>query len=118
MIKMRNNQKIEKELKGKIVLITGGAGSLGSKLTKRILQYPVKSVRVLDIDEHALFKLGKEIQDKRLRLLLGNILDKERVAMAGNQADIIFHVAAIKILKFQNLIQLKQLNLILMVQLI
>ena len=93
---MRNNQKIEKELKGKIVLITGGAGSLGSKLTKRILQYPVKSVRVLDIDEHALFKLGKEIQDKRLRLLLGNILDKERVAMAGNQADIIFHVAAIK----------------------
>jgi len=88
--------KIADELKGKTVLITGGAGSLGSRLAKKILEYPVKSVRVLDIDEHALFRLGKDVNDSRLRLLLGNILDKDRVSMAGNEVDLVFHLAAVK----------------------
>ena len=69
---------------------------MGSVLTKRILDFPVKSVRVLDINEYALFKLGREIKDKRLRLLLGSILDKERIEMAGFGADIIIHSAAVK----------------------
>lgn len=87
---------IKKELKDKTVLITGGAGSIGTALTKKILEFPVKAVRVLDIDEHALFKLKRVVNDSRLRLLLGSILDKERLEMAGNEVDIIFHVAAIK----------------------
>jgi len=85
-----------KELKGKTILITGGAGSVGSALAKKILDYPVKTVRVLDIDEHALFKLGHSINDSRLRLLLGDLLDKERVELAGNNVDIIIHAAAVK----------------------
>src|SRR5579864_1760077 len=95
-MKTENKKILIKELKDKTVLITGGAGSLGSALTKKILEYPVKSVRVLDIDEHALFRLSRSIKDKRLRLLLGSVLDKERIEMAGNQADIILHLAAIK----------------------
>ena len=87
---------IATELKNKVVLITGGGGSIGSALTKRILDYPVKTVRVLDIDEHALFKLNRSIKDSRLRLLLGNILEKERLEMAGNNVDIIIHTAAVK----------------------
>ena len=87
---------ITKELKNKTLLITGGAGSVGSELVKKILEFPVKTVRVLDIDEHALFRLNRSINDKRLRLLLGSITDKERVEMAGNQVDIVLHLAAIK----------------------
>ena len=94
--KKKLNSQIIKELKGKNVLITGGAGSIGSELTKTILKYPVRTVRVLDIDEHALFKLGRTVNDSRVRLLLGNILDKERIELAGNKADIILHTAAIK----------------------
>jgi len=94
--KKKLNSQIIKELKGKTVLITGGAGSIGSELTKTILKYPVRTVRVLDIDEHALFKLGRTVNDSRVRLLLGNILDKERIELAGNKADIILHTAAIK----------------------
>lgn len=98
MVKLTQKEKsgITKELKNKTVLITGGAGSVGSVLTKQILSYPVKSVRVLDIDEHALFLLRRRIKDKRLRLLLGNILDKERIEMAFKNADVIIHTAAIK----------------------
>ena len=65
-------------------------------VVKKILEFPVKTVRVLDIDEHALFRLNRSIGDKRLRLLLGSITDKERIEMAGYQVDIIFHLAAIK----------------------
>ena len=90
------DKKISKELQNKTILVTGGAGSIGSHLVKEILAYPVKSVRVLDIDEHALFRLNRDVNSSKLRPLLGNILDKDRVEMAGNGVDIIFHLAAIK----------------------
>jgi UDP-N-acetylglucosamine 4,6-dehydratase/5-epimerase len=90
------NVTLQKELKNKIVLITGGAGSIGSELTKEILKYPIKAIRVIDIDEYALFRLKHEIKDKRLRPLLGSILDKDRLEMACDGVDIMFHVAAIK----------------------
>lgn len=94
--KINLSQILKKELKNKVILITGGAGSIGSVLTKTLLEYPVHSVRVLDIDEHALFKLKRSIHDSRLRLLLGSILDKDRVEMASSKTDIIFHLAAVK----------------------
>jgi len=77
-------------------LITGGAGSIGTTLTKKILEFPVKTVRILDIDEHALFKLGRLIKDSRLRLLLGDIQDYDRLVMAGENVDIVIHTAAVK----------------------
>jgi len=85
-----------KELKDKSILVTGGAGSIGSALVEKLLKYPVQSVRVLDIDEYALAKLNKKLKEPRLRILLGNILDQDRLDMAGDGIDIIFHLAAIK----------------------
>ena len=88
--------KITNELKNKSILVTGGAGSIGSTLVSKLLEYPIKSIRVLDIDEHALFKLNKKLKDSRLRILLGSILDQDRIDMAGDGVDIVFHLAAIK----------------------
>ena len=93
---IRFDNLIRKELKNKTILITGGAGSIGSALTKKLLEYPVKSIRILDINEHALFKLNREINNSKLRFLLGSILDKERIEMASFGADIIIHTAAVK----------------------
>ncbi len=95
-MKKNLNPIVTKELRNKVVLITGGAGSIGSEIAKTILKYPVKSVRILDINEHALFKLKRTINDNRLKFLLGDILNKDRVEMAMNYADIVINAAAIK----------------------
>ena len=96
MNKSINETKLKNELKNKSVLVTGGAGSIGSALVEKLLKYPVQSVRVLDIDEYALAKLNKKLKNPKLRILLGNILDQNRIDMAGNGIDIVFHLAAIK----------------------
>ena len=49
------NTKVSKLLKNKKILVSGGAGSIGSALIKKLLEYTVNQVRVLDIDELALF---------------------------------------------------------------
>ena len=90
------SSKIIKELNKKTILVTGGAGSIGSELVKNLLEFPVSTVRVLDINEHALFQLNRKIKDNRLRPLLGNVLNMDRLDMASKDVDIIIHMAAIK----------------------
>ncbi len=96
----RNNKDtklgIKKLLKNKTVLITGGAGSIGSSLTKTLLSYPIKSIRVFDLNEHALFKLSHSLNDSRIEPLFGNILDKDRIELAVLGSDVIIHTAALK----------------------
>jgi len=112
--------ELKKELKNKVILITGGAGSIGSALAKKLLKYPVKAVRVLDIDEHGLFKLRRSVKDTRLRPLLGSIIDLGRVEMAANDVDIIIHTAAIKNIEISefNPIETIEVNTIGMINLI
>ena len=90
------NSKISKLLKNKIILISGGAGSVGSALAEKILDFQVKQVRIMDINEHALFQVKRKLNDPRLRILFGNITDKERLEIAGKNVDIIIHAAALK----------------------
>jgi UDP-N-acetylglucosamine 4,6-dehydratase/5-epimerase len=90
------NSELKRELKNKVILVTGGSGSIGSSIVKELLNYPVKGVRVFDIDEYGLSKLKRKLKDNRLRFLLGSILDKDRIEMACNNVDIVIHTAAIK----------------------
>ena len=93
---MNLEKNLKTELKNKVILVTGGSGSIGSALVARLLKYPVKSVRVLDINEYELFNLKRLINNPKLRLFLGSIDDKDRVEIACNGVDIIFHLAAAK----------------------
>ena len=95
-MKKNNEIKLKKLLKNKVVLITGGAGSIGSSLTKILLDYSVKSIRVFDNNEHALFKLSHSLNDSRVEPLLGDILNKDRIELAVLGSDIIIHTAALK----------------------
>lgn len=81
---------------GKTILVTGGAGSIGSALVRKILSYNPKTVRVLDINETALFNLEQELESRAMRFLVGDIRDKERLVRAVEDVDIVFHAAALK----------------------
>lgn len=83
----------------KVVLVTGGAGSIGSVLVKKIVSGSPNSVRILDSSEYNLWKLKRDLQDngsESVRLLLGDIRNKERVDFAMKGVDVVFHLAAIK----------------------
>lgn len=91
------NMKNIPEFSGKTILITGGSGSIGSYLTEAILQTDCKVVRVLSNNEYELYTLEKKFPNsKKLRLFLGDIRDKERLRVAADGADIVFHAAALK----------------------
>jgi len=82
---------------GKTVLITGGTGSLGRALTKRLLQQNVKIVRIFSRNESKQIEMESEFNDeKRLRFFVGDIRDSERLFTALEDVDIVFHAAALK----------------------
>jgi len=78
------------------VLITGGAGSVGRILVRRLLQRDPNVVRILDQSEPGLAALKSELKDDRCRFLAGNVRDKERLARAVDGIDIVVHTAAMK----------------------
>lgn len=82
--------------RGKSILVTGGVGSIGKELVKKILQLDVNSVRVLDNNETGLFDLGQELKTDKIRLLVGDVRDKERLKRAMEGINIVFHAAALK----------------------
>ncbi len=81
---------------GKDILITGGTGSLGRGLTKRLLSYNVDSIRIYSRNENQQVKMQSEFNDRRLRFLIGDVRDLNRLTRAMEGIDIVFHAAALK----------------------
>jgi UDP-N-acetylglucosamine 4,6-dehydratase (inverting) len=89
------------DLNNKSILITGGTGSLGKALTKRIYeQYPnVKRLVIFSRDEQKQFQMAQEYpadQFKSIRFFIGDVRDKERLLRAMNGIDYVIHAAAMK----------------------
>ena len=82
--------------KGKKILITGGTGSLGQALTKRLLEQNVDTIRILSRNESKQIEMENDFNDSRLRFFLGDIRDEERLVRATEDIDIVFHTAALK----------------------
>ncbi len=85
-----------KIFKGKKILITGGTGSLGQALTKRLLKENVDVVRIFSRNENKQVTMESEFNDDRLRFLLGDVRDLPRLERALEDIDIVFHAAALK----------------------
>lgn len=81
---------------GKKILITGGTGSLGTALVNRLLKMKPNTIRIFSRDELKQTELQSEISDERLRFLIGDIRDKDRIMRAMEDIDIVFHTAALK----------------------
>ena len=82
--------------KGKKVLITGGTGSLGSALTQRLLTENVDTIRIFSRNENKQLEMDSKFHDDRLRFLLGDVRDYNRLTRAFEDIDIVFHAAALK----------------------
>ena len=82
--------------KGKKILITGGTGSLGQALTKRLLSMDVDTVRIFSRNESKQIEMENKFNDRRLRFLVGDVRDLERLKRAVEEVDVVFHAAALK----------------------
>ena len=82
--------------KGKKILITGGTGSLGKALTKRLLELDAEIVRIYSRNENKQITMQSELNDDRLRFLIGDVRDLPRLIRAVEDIDIVFHAAALK----------------------
>lgn len=83
----------------KKILITGGTGSLGKKLVLHLLLNEKPDIiRIFDVDETEQFEFQQELKgyEDSVRFLLGDVRDKERLARAVEDIDVIFHTAALK----------------------
>ncbi len=91
---MKSNQQL---FSGKNILITGGTGYLGRALTRELLNYKPKSIRLFSRDEVKHHKTQEEFgHDDRIRNFIGDVRDFRRVVKATRQADIVIHAAALK----------------------
>ena len=81
---------------GKKFLITGGTGSLGIALTKRLLDLGAETIRILSRNESKQLVMESEIASDRVRYLIGDVRDLPRLEKALQGVDIVFHAAALK----------------------
>jgi UDP-N-acetylglucosamine 4,6-dehydratase len=81
---------------GKKVLVTGGTGSFGHTVTKKLLSRDVDEIRILSRDEAKQDLMRSEIADPRVRFYVGDIRDYQSVERATRDVDYVFHAAALK----------------------
>lgn len=93
---------MKNQFKGKTILVTGGTGSIGSEIVRQLLKQQPKVVRVFarheDRHHHLMqeFGLSPESNHQNLRFIIGDVRDKDRLRMAMEGADVVFHAAALK----------------------
>ena len=99
-----DSQNISRELKGKIILVSGAAGSIGSEIARQVLHYSPKKVILLDQGESPLYELEMELKNNLPKLfplaepVIGSVSDSLRMRKLFQhfKPEIIFHAAAYK----------------------
>ncbi len=93
-------------LTNKVVMVTGGAGSIGSELARQIVKYSPQKLILLDINENGLFQIQHELKRSMakkkgiipIEVLIASIRDRKRIERIFNdyRPQVIFHAAAHK----------------------
>jgi FlaA1/EpsC-like NDP-sugar epimerase len=95
------NQKIDEELKDMVILVSGGAGSIGSEIVRQICGYGYKSLIIVDQAESALYDLQQDLKQNGYHNfipIVGDIRDKNRMnaIFQEHKPNMVFHAAAYK----------------------
>lgn len=97
-----NSSQIEQFIRGKVVLITGAAGSIGSELVRQTVKFAPSIVVLLDQDESGLFYIGREMHrdasGQPIREIVADICDRKKMEQVflAHKPQIVFHAAAYK----------------------
>ena len=93
---MSVNLEASDDYAGRTILVTGGTGSFGHTVAKKLLDRDVAEIRVLSRDEAKQDLMRHEISDPRLRFYLGDVRDLSSIERAVAGVDYVFHAAALK----------------------
>ena len=98
-----NNAQISEYLHDKVVLVTGGGGSIGSELCRQIMRYRPRQLLIFDIYENCAYELEVELRNKYgpdapIVTLIGSIRDIDRLneVFETYHPSVVFHAAAHK----------------------
>ncbi len=86
----------------KVILVTGGGGSIGSELCRQIAKHHPKQLIVFDVYENNAYDIGLELKDKypklNLEVLIGSVRDSKRINQVFEKykPDVVYHAAAHK----------------------
>ena len=95
-------ENIRQWIDGRVLLVTGSAGSIGSEICRQLLKFSPQSIVLVDRCETGQFFLERELRaragDVRIEVCLADILDEKRIRaiLHRHRPDIIFHAAAYK----------------------
>ncbi|MFD1065870.1 polysaccharide biosynthesis protein [Oceanobacillus locisalsi] len=79
------------------ILITGGTGSWGHELVKKLLPFHPKEIRIFSRNEFAQVKMKREFSNHPdLKFIIGDVRDFEAVNEAAKNVDYLFHLSALK----------------------
>jgi FlaA1/EpsC-like NDP-sugar epimerase len=89
---------IEDIFNNKIILVTGGTGSIGSEIVRQLLKFRIKKVIIFNRDEIKQYLMKQELDDSRLDYIMGDIRNFNSIqkVFEGEKIDIVFHAAAMK----------------------
>ena len=94
--------ELQRFLAGKIILVTGAGGSIGSEICRQIMKFCPRRLVLLDRFENALFEIDRELRERwvgaDLRPCVADICDNLRVkrVFSAEKPDVVFHCAAHK----------------------
>jgi UDP-N-acetylglucosamine 4,6-dehydratase len=83
-------------MRGKVLLITGGTGSFGRAVLGSVLGKGLKEIRIFSRDEMKQEQMRLEINDPRVKFLIGDVRSRDSVDAAMGGVDYVFHAAALK----------------------
>ena len=90
---MNKNNSLNK----KVILITGGTGSFGTQFVKEILRNDnPKQVIIYSRDEFKQYNMEKFFSNNKIKFIIGDVRDLERLKIACMGVDTIIHAAALK----------------------